>query len=102
MAVTGYSEAEIQTALNELNQGTETAWEVIDHKLSKTFVFKNFIEAFGFMTRAALYAEKQNHHPEWFNVYKTVNVQLTTHDAGGISEKDFNLAKRMEQVAGQS
>ena len=66
---------------------------------STTFVFSNFIEAFSFMTRAALHAEKQNHHPEWFNVYKTVQVDLTTHEAGGITERDFKLAKTMDELA---
>jgi 4a-hydroxytetrahydrobiopterin dehydratase len=68
--------------------------------LHKTFVFANFIEAFGFMTRAALVAEKLNHHPEWSNVYKTVEVTLTTHDAGGLSELDIRLAGRMDALAG--
>ena len=63
--------------------------------IAKTFTFKNFSEAFGFMTRAALVAEKLDHHPEWFNVYKTVEVRLNTHDAGGLTELDFELAKRM-------
>jgi 4a-hydroxytetrahydrobiopterin dehydratase len=67
--------------------------------IAKTFVFRNFIEAFGFMTRAALWAEKWNHHPEWSNVYKTVEVTLTTHDAGGLSQLDVKLAQKMDQLA---
>lgn len=67
--------------------------------LTKTFTFANFIEAFGFMTRCALYAEKWNHHPEWSNVYKTVTVTLTTHDAGGLSELDVKLASKMDALA---
>ena len=59
--------------------------------MKKTYVFDNFVEAFGFMTRAALWAEKLNHHPEWFNVYKTVEVTLTTHDIGGLSALDAKL-----------
>jgi 4a-hydroxytetrahydrobiopterin dehydratase len=66
----------------------------------KKFVFKNFSEAFGFMTRAALVAEKLDHHPEWLNVYKTVEVTLCTHDAGGLTEKDITLAKAMDKLAG--
>jgi len=66
----------------------------------KTFTFADFTEAFGFMTRAALWAEKWNHHPEWFNVYKTVTVTLTTHDAGGLSDLDVKLASRMDRLAG--
>ena len=67
--------------------------------LSKTFVFKNFVQAFGFMTQAAIVAEKMNHHPEWSNVYKTVNVTLTTHDVDGLSELDVKLAKAMDDLA---
>jgi 4a-hydroxytetrahydrobiopterin dehydratase len=66
----------------------------------KTFVFKNFVEAFGWMTSVAIVAEKLNHHPEWFNVYKTVKVTLTTHDTGGLSDLDLKLAKRMDALAG--
>jgi len=68
--------------------------------ISKTFTFKNFNEAFGFMTRAALVAEKMDHHPEWSNVYKTVNVTLSTHDAGGLTELDVKLAEAMDKIAG--
>ena len=68
--------------------------------IAKTFVFKNFSEAFGFMTRAALVAEKMDHHPEWFNVYKTVEVTLSTHDAGGVTELDIRLAEAMDKLAG--
>jgi len=62
----------------------------------KTFVFGDFVQAFGFMTKAALVAERMDHHPEWSNVYKTVNVLLTTHDAGGLTMKDIELARAME------
>jgi len=67
--------------------------------LGKTFVFKDFNEAFGFMTRAALVAEKMDHHPEWRNVYKTVEVVLSTHDAGGVTALDIELAKAMNAIA---
>jgi 4a-hydroxytetrahydrobiopterin dehydratase len=67
--------------------------------IAKTFVFRNFIEAFGFMTRAALWAEKWNHHPEWSNVYKTVNVTLTTHDVDGLSDLDIKLATKLNALA---
>jgi 4a-hydroxytetrahydrobiopterin dehydratase len=67
--------------------------------ITKTFRFRNFIEAFGFMTRAALWAEKWDHHPEWFNVYKTVKVTLTTHDANGLTELDVKLATKMDALA---
>ena len=68
--------------------------------ISKKFVFKDFNQAFGFMTRAALVAEKMDHHPEWFNVYKTVDVTLSTHDAGGLTDRDVKLAEAMDRIAG--
>ncbi len=68
--------------------------------IQKTYEFRNFIEAFGFMTRAAFWAEKWNHHPEWSNSYKTVVVTLTTHDIGGLSEKDLRLAEKMDELKG--
>ena len=68
--------------------------------ITKKFVFADFNEAFGFMTRAALMAEKLDHHPEWFNVYKTVDVTLSTHDAGGVTELDIKLAEAMDKFAG--
>ena len=67
--------------------------------ITKKFVFKDFNQAFGFMTRAALVAEKMDHHPEWFNVWNTVRVDLSTHDAGGITALDFKLASAMEDLA---
>ena len=70
--------------------------------IARTFTFQNFSEAFGFMTRAALAAEKLDHHPEWSNVYKTVDVKLNTHDAGGLTELDFELARRMSRYAGSA
>jgi 4a-hydroxytetrahydrobiopterin dehydratase len=68
--------------------------------INRKFVFADFNEAFGFMTRAALMAEKLDHHPEWFNVYKTVEVTLSTHDAGGLTELDVKLAEAMDRFAG--
>jgi 4a-hydroxytetrahydrobiopterin dehydratase len=68
--------------------------------IAKKFTFKDFNQAFGFMTRAALVAEKMDHHPEWFNVYKTVEVTLATHDAGGVTELDVKLAEAMDKIAG--
>ena len=68
--------------------------------ISKKFVFADFNQAFGFMTRAALVAENLDHHPEWFNVYKTVEVTLSTHDAGGLTELDVKLAEAMDKLAG--
>ncbi len=68
--------------------------------ITRKFTFRDFNEAFGFMTRVALVAEKMDHHPEWFNVYKTVEVTLSTHDAGGVTELDVKLAQEMEKLAG--
>jgi 4a-hydroxytetrahydrobiopterin dehydratase len=68
--------------------------------ITRKFVFADFNEAFGFMTRAALVAEKLDHHPEWFNVYKTVDVTLSTHDAGGLTDHDIKLAEAMDKIAG--
>ena len=68
--------------------------------ITKKFVFKDFNQAFGFMSRAALVAEKMDHHPEWFNVYKTVEVTLSTHDAGGLTDRDVKLAEAIDKIAG--
>jgi len=84
-------------ALGKLSGWSEAAGR---DAISKKFVFKDFNAAFGFMTRAALIAEKMDHHPEWFNVYKTVEVTLSTHDAGGLTELDVKLAEEMNRVAG--
>jgi 4a-hydroxytetrahydrobiopterin dehydratase len=75
------------------------SWSVTAEKLHREYRFASFVEAFGFMTSAALVAESMNHHPEWFNVYSTVRVDLSTHDAGGITQMDFDLAERMEAIA---
>ena len=93
-----YTLEQIEHALNELNANIDEKqrWEIEDHKLVKTFKFKSFIRAFGWMTQVAIWAEKFNHHPEWFNVYNKVEVKLTTHDVDGISELDFKLASKME------
>ncbi len=74
-------------------------WSLANDKLRREFKFANFIEAFGFMTTAAIEAEKMNHHPEWFNVYNKVVIDLTTHDAGGITELDFELARKMNDLS---
>ena len=76
-----------------------SAWSIKNSKLHREYVFSNFVQAFGFMTEVALIAERADHHPEWFNVYKTVVVDLTTHEADGVTERDFVLAKKMEEIA---
>ena len=84
----------IAAALEDLS-----GWSLDDGKLHCEFRFANFVQAFGFMTSAAIVAEKMNHHPEWFNVYNKVSVHLTTHEAGGITELDFELARKMNALA---
>ena len=81
---------------------TATGWEEAPDRdaIRKTFEFRNFREAFAWMTQVALVAEKMDHHPEWSNVYKTVEVTLSTHDAGGLTELDVKLAKAMDKAAG--
>lgn len=86
-----------KTALARLKGWSETSGR---DAITRKFVFADFNEAFGFMTRAALVAEKLDHHPEWFNVYKTVDVTLSTHDAGGLTDRDIKLAEAMDKIAG--
>lgn len=85
----------VKIAMNEVD-----GWSMVDGReaIHKTFTFKNFVEAFGFMTQSAIIAEKIDHHPEWFNVYKTVEVTLATHDVDGLTELDFKLAKAMDKI----
>ena len=73
-------------------------WSVVNEKLHKEFQFDSFNQAFGFMTRAAMEIEKMNHHPEWFNVYNRITVELTTHDAGGITNNDVSLARILNSL----
>lgn len=73
-------------------------WSIKDEKLHRDFEFEDFNQAFGFMTRAAMHIEKKNHHPEWFNVYNKLAIDLTTHDAGGITENDIQLAKILNSL----
>ncbi len=88
-----------EQAINDFLASFDT-WAVSNDKLHKEFKFENFVQAFGFMSMVAIHAEKNNHHPEWFNVYNKVTVDLTTHDSGGITEKDISLAITMEGLAG--
>lgn len=94
MATPRLSPDEITARLAQL-----PAWTLAAGKLHREYRFATFVDAFGFMARCALVAEKRDHHPEWFNVYNRVVVDLTTHDAGGISAKDFDLAAEMERLA---
>lgn len=90
--------SDIQASLAKLNNTFQSVWQIRNGKLYKEFVFKDFATAFDFMGSVAIYAEKQNHHPEWFNVYNKVRIELTTHEAGGISQKDFDLAHKIEGI----
>ena len=88
------SNAEIKTEFSKL-----VNWTISDGKLSRTFEFDSFNAAFGFMTRVAMEVEKMNHHPEWFNVYNRVKIDLVTHDVGGLSDYDFKLANVIDRIA---
>ncbi|OYR19881.1 4a-hydroxytetrahydrobiopterin dehydratase [Brucella thiophenivorans] len=96
MARNRLSEEELKQALSELD-----GWQKVNNReaISKSFKFKDFNAAFGFMTRAALHAEKLDHHPEWFNVYNRVDVTLSTHSENCITELDIKLAKKMNAIA---
>ena len=85
----------------EIKPLTDAGWTLSDEgdAITKTYQFKNFVHAFGWMKRAAIHAEKLNHHPEWSNVYKTVEVALTTHDADGLTALDAKLAQKMDELA---
>lgn len=89
------ADAEITRQLGSLPD-----WEGRGDRIVRTFRFPNFVEAFGWMASIALIAEKMDHHPEWRNVYGIVEVELSTHDAGGITERDFALAREMDRLAG--
>jgi 4a-hydroxytetrahydrobiopterin dehydratase len=87
------SDAEIQSALRD-----RAGWSLVNAKLHREFKFPDFVHAFAFMTGAALIAESMNHHPEWFNVYNRLTIDLTTHDAGGITARDFELAAKIDAL----
>ena len=91
---TKLSTEEVSLALSK-----RTNWVLREEKLYREFEFADFSEAFGFMARCALVAESLDHHPEWFNVYNRVEVHLSTHDAGGLTSLDFDLAEKMDTIA---
>ncbi|MFT6286677.1 MAG: 4a-hydroxytetrahydrobiopterin dehydratase [Alcanivorax sp.] len=93
MKVPALNNTEIATALAEL-----AGWEIQDGKLCRQFSFADFVRAWGFMSQVALLAEAMDHHPEWSNVYGRVIINLTTHDAGGISRRDFELADKINKI----
>lgn len=88
-------DSEISARLSEI-----PGWSFDDGSLARTFQFDNFVAAFGFMSSVALLAEKLDHHPNWSNVYNTVEIALNTHDAGGVTDFDFLLAGQINEVAG--
>ena len=92
------SQQGLESALQELNETVDKAWQLKEGKLQNAFKFADFVAAFGFMSQVALLAEKADHHPEWFNVYNKVAISLTTHEAGGISTRDFALAAAIEKL----
>ena len=94
-----YTAAAAEQALIAHNQSFQAPWELRDGKLFKQFIFQNFIEAFGFMAKVAILAEKANHHPEWCNVYNKVDISLMTHEVGAISSRDFDLMNAIESLA---
>lgn len=94
MSAPRLSDAELNSALSQLE-----GWSLKDGKLHRQYQFASFIEAFGFMSSVALVAESMGHHPEWFNVYNRVTIDLTTHDSGGITSKDVDLAKKANELA---
>ena len=96
MTMAKIPEPEIQKAVADLGP-----WTAENCRLHREYRFRDFVQAFGFMTQAALLAERAAHHPEWLNVYNRVVVDLTTHEASGITQKDLDLAREMEQIAGQ-
>lgn len=96
MARQKLDERELRSALQRLS-----GWEIKNEKLHREYKFADFAHAFGFMATAAVLIEKLNHHPEWSNVYNRVSVDLTTHDSGGITHKDVELAGVLESIAGK-
>ena len=94
MTLSKLSDDEVRSRLKQL-----AGWDLHEGKLHREFKFNDFVEAFGFMSRVALMAESAGHHPEWFNVYNTVRIDLATHDVGGISERDFDLALKINNVS---
>lgn len=92
------NKAEIVCSLNTLNAASQEPWKIQEEKLHREFLFADFVAAFGFMSQVAILAERANHHPEWSNVYNKVIINLTTHEVGGLSAKDFALASDISSI----
>ena len=88
-----YSDSEVELRLEDDSQ-----WKLVDNKLYRRLVFEDFVHAFGFITQIAILAEKSNHHPEWANVFRTVDIYLTTHEVSGVSDRDFDLMEAIDRI----
>ena len=95
--ISAFSEADINTRLT-----AHPNWTLKDGKLYRRLVFEDFIHAFGFLSQVAIIAEKMNHHPEWANVYRTVDIYLTTHEVNGVSDRDFALLEKIDKLIGHA
>lgn len=95
--ISAYTATEIQSKLDG-----NTNWAFKENKLYRRLVFEDFVHAFGFLAQVAIIAEKMNHHPEWANVYRTVDIYLTTHEVSGVSDKDFALLEKIDQLIGDT
>jgi len=96
--IESFSESEINISLKVLNNTADKFWRIEEGKLYREFKFPDFVSAFGFMTKVAILAEKANHHPEWSNVYSKVVISLITHEADGITKRDFELAQAISKL----
>lgn len=94
--MTHLNDVEIERHLATLNEKAIVAWRISSGRLHKQFLFRDFLEAFAFMTRVALLAERRNHHPDWSNAYNQVTIELISHDVSGLTERDFGLAEQIE------
>lgn len=95
------SDSQVASELQQLNESLQLPWVLAGRGIEKSFHFTSFVQAFGFMSRVALLAERADHHPDWSNSYNRVHIRLTTHQAGGLTQRDFELARRLEaSVAG--
>ncbi len=94
-----FSQDVVEISLKSLNGNQEAAWSIKEGRLHRAFKFSNFVSAFGFMAQVAILAERANHHPEWSNVYNKVFINLTTHEAKGLTKRDFELAQEINEIS---
>lgn len=93
-----FSQKMINDNLDQLNKTKDKPWSIQDEMLHREFKFTDFLDAFAFMTKVAMLAEKANHHPQWSNVYNQVVINLTTHEAAGLTKRDFELAQKISKL----